>query len=175
MTDQLLHLRPPTLADKAQFLAFADAFAERNLGLHGVYFELFDSFEAWLDFYHAPAGTPAPDGSFIKIDESCFFAFDKTNRLVGVISIRHALNEFLLREGGHIGYSTHPEFWGGGIASTMLQFALQYCPKIGLDKVLICCDERNLASARVIEKNGGVLENTVRTPTRTMRRYWVVV
>lgn len=44
----------------------------------------------------------------------------------------------------------------------MIALALDECRKMGIDRVLMCCDETNRASARTIEKNGGVLENTPR-------------
>ena len=56
----------------------------------------------------------------------------------------------------------------------MIALALDECRKMGIDRVLMCCDETNRASARTIEKNGGVLENTLAGPDgNVVRHYWI--
>jgi len=79
---------------------------------------------------------------------------------VGRISIFHALNEALRVEGGHIGYDTVPSFRGRGVATQMLRQALPAARGLGLTAVLLTCDDTNAASIRVIERNGGVLQET---------------
>ena len=66
-----------------------------------------------------------------------------------------------MRESGHIGYSVHPNKRRQGYATKQLQFALDEAEKLGLQKVLITCDKANIASAKTIQKVGGVLENEV--------------
>jgi predicted acetyltransferase len=103
------------------------------------------------------------------------FAFDGP-RIVGRVTIRHALNEFLLRVGGHIGYVVVPEFRRRGYATAILHHALEIArQKLGLARVLVTCDEDNVGSIRTIEKNGGVLENVVTGPDVNVpkRRYWI--
>ena len=90
-----------------------------------------------------------------------------------MINVRYQLNEFFKVQGGHIGYSTHPNYWGQGIASQMLKLALTHCQQNGLNQVLITCDDSNLASAKVIENHGGILENKLNTNGKTIRRYWI--
>ncbi len=96
--------------------------------------------------------------------------------IIGRISIRHELNDFLYNEGGHIGYAVIPEFQRKGFASDMVRAALKYCKDIlHLDQVLITCDDDNTASIRIIEKFGGVLENkhVSNNGQEITRRYWV--
>lgn len=103
------------------------------------------------------------------------FAFDGA-RIVGRVTIRHALNDFLLRLGGHIGYVVVPEFRRRGYATAMLRQALQIANRdLGLNRVLVTCDADNVGSIRTIEKNGGVLENVVTGPdlVAPKRRYWI--
>lgn len=90
-------------------------------------------------------------------------------RIVGLISLRHELNDSLLREGGHIGYAVRPADRGRGVASAALALMLDECRRLGIDPVLVTCDEDNAASRRVIEKAGGVLEDIV----GGKRRYWI--
>jgi predicted acetyltransferase len=97
------------------------------------------------------------------------------DEFVGRLSIRHELNDFLRREGGHIGYDTRPSFRGRGVATEMLRQALPVARTLGLTEVLITCDDTNVASARVIERNGGVLRETkVLDPSKPAKRYYVV-
>lgn len=93
--------------------------------------------------------------------------------LVGVVQIRHTLNAELTREGGHIGYSIAPDHRGLGLGRELLRHALRRCSELGLDRALVTCDDTNVASARIIELNGGVLENKVEANGQLKRRYWI--
>lgn len=95
------------------------------------------------------------------------------NKIVGIINIRHKLNEYLLKHGGHIGYSIRPSERKKGYSTEQLKLALIECKKLGLCRVLITCDKNNLGSKRTIEKNNGILENEVDGSERTTLRYWI--
>ncbi|MDO4777360.1 MAG: GNAT family N-acetyltransferase [Cardiobacteriaceae bacterium] len=106
--------------------------------------------------------------------DSTFIAWDDSaQRLRGIIQIRHTLNDFLREYGGHIGYSVHPDDWGKGHATHMLALALQHCDTLGIRDILITCDPDNIASARVIEKNGGIYDKTVTVAGRPVKHYWI--
>ncbi len=99
-------------------------------------------------------------------------------RFLGETSIRHSLTPQLMRYGGHIGYALRYSAWGKGLGTRLLALALDYAKtNLGLRRVLITCDDDNLASARVIEKNGGQLQdkipNIINGHAITTRRYWV--
>jgi predicted acetyltransferase len=94
---------------------------------------------------------------------------------LGAISLRHALNDFLLRAGGHIGYGIRPSARGRGLATWALRSVLPRARALGLDQVLVTCDDSNPASARVIEKAGGVLEDVRDTELGLTRRYWITL
>jgi predicted acetyltransferase len=103
------------------------------------------------------------------------FAFD-ASRIVGRVSIRHTLNDFLLRVGGHIGYVVVPECRRRGYATEMLRLSVRLAyNQLGINRVLVTCDDDNVASIKTIEKNGGVLENIVRAADldTPKRRYWI--
>ena len=96
-------------------------------------------------------------------------------QFVGRLSIRHALNDALRIEGGHIGYDTVPTFRGRGVATEMLRQALPIARALGLTSVLITCDDTNARSIGVIERNGGALIGTrVLAPNRPPKRYYVI-
>ncbi|GGB47327.1 acetyltransferase [Flexivirga endophytica] len=95
-------------------------------------------------------------------------------RILGSISLRHRLNDFLLQVGGHIGYGVRPSARRKGVATAALTLALDQAKALGLRQALITCQDDNTASARTIERNGGALEDIRETPDHgTVRRYWV--
>jgi len=96
-------------------------------------------------------------------------------RILGEIHLRHSLTEALRDVGGHIGYTVRPTQRRKGCGTEMLKLALPEARKLGLDRVMITCDKVNTASARVIQKNGGVLESEGPSKTRPgiTQRYWI--
>ena len=92
---------------------------------------------------------------------------------IGSLSLRHRLNENLLKMGGHIGYSIRPSARKRGYGTKILELALPIAKSLGIDKVLVTCDDDNTGSAKIIEKNGGVLENKVEHEGKLKRRYWI--
>lgn len=89
--------------------------------------------------------------------------------LVGFISLRFELDDWLLQKGGHIGYSVRPSRRGQGYASRALTLGLQRLRERGIGDVLVTCNDDNVGSARTIERACGVLEDV----REGVRRYWV--
>ncbi len=81
---------------------------------------------------------------------------------IGSGNIRHALTEHLKQFGGHIGYNIRPSKWGLGYGTWQLKLLLPEAAKLGIRYALITCSSRNIASRRVIEKNGGVYIDCVK-------------
>ena len=90
---------------------------------------------------------------------------------VGYVAVRHALTPFLLEVGGHIGYAVRPSRRGEGHATRAFVQSLDVARGLGLDRVLVTCDDDNAPSAAVIEHGGGVLEDV----RGGKRRYWVTL
>lgn len=92
---------------------------------------------------------------------------------IGRVSIRHKLTENLLKEGGHIGYGIRPSKRKMGYGSKILELALPEAKKIGIDKTLLTCNDENIGSAKIIEKNGGILQDKIEYHGKLQRRYWI--
>lgn len=107
------------------------------------------------------------------VPSSIYFLMDEYKIIYGVIDIRHELNDYLLRYGGHIGYGIRPSQRRKGYASQMLTLALPIVKELGISKALITCDKNNTGSAKTIMNNGGILENEVINGDEITQRYWI--
>lgn len=171
MTDLIL-LRPDeTMLDK--IADYRKAMQEAGSSMDGT---------SALDRYEDPTEWLAHVRALEKV-ETCppnlvtatlFVAVRKTDfGIVGMIDMRHRLNDFLAEYGGHIGYSVRPDERRKGYAKRMLELALEEARGRGISRVLITCDDDNVASARTIEANGGVFERTANLDGEVLRRYWI--
>ncbi len=94
--------------------------------------------------------------------------------LVGRTSVRHELNDWLALEGGHLGYGVLAVHRRRGHATEILRQSLVVARSVGVDRVLVTCDDSNLGSAAVIEANGGVLDaGRPLAGGAPKRRYWI--
>ena len=91
------------------------------------------------------------------------------DEVIGFLHLRHNLNDFLLEQGGHIGYSVKPSARRRGHASAALRLGLAAAASLGIERVLVTCYDDNEPSRRTIEQGGGVLEDV----RDGVRRYWV--
>jgi predicted acetyltransferase len=116
-----------------------------------------------------PTGETVP-----KVPFSLYWLVED-DEFIGEAQLRHRLNQHLIKEGGHIGYGIRPACRRRGYGTMILALTLEQCRRLGIRRVLVTCLEDNIASARVIEANGGVLENVIDAPggRGSLRRYWI--
>lgn len=96
------------------------------------------------------------------------------SRIVGRLSIRHELNEFLLGYAGHIGFGVVPSARRRGYGTAILQRSLPLARAAGVERALVTCDEQNIGSRTIIESCGGVLEDRrPRDGGGTTLRFWI--
>lgn len=107
-----------------------------------------------------------------KVHATFYWIVEDSNYL-GAITLRHELNAKLLEGGGHIGYGVRPSARGRGLATWALGTVLDQARARDLDRVLVTCNDDNVASAQTIERNGGVLEDVRETWVGLTRRYWI--
>ncbi|WP_183098227.1 GNAT family N-acetyltransferase [Nocardioides pelophilus] len=91
------------------------------------------------------------------------------DEVIGFLNLRHELNDWLLQEGGHIGYSVRPARRRRGHATRALALGVHRAGELGIERVLVTCDTGNVASAGTIEAGGGVFEDE----RNDKRRYWI--
>lgn len=110
-----------------------------------------------------------------RVPATLFLAVRKSdNKVVGMLQIRHYLNESLFKNGGHIGDGVRPSERRKGYATQMIKLALEECKKLGIQRVLVVCYKDNIGSRKSIEKNGGILENEIPAENNKIdQRYWI--
>lgn len=117
----------------------------------------------------ADPAAPRPDG---HVPCTYFWITDGPDRpdtIAGFLALRHTLTPWLLEGVGHIGYSVRPSRRREGHASRALALGVRAAADLGLDRVLVTCDDDNDGSRRTIERNGGVYEDT----RNHKLRYWI--
>lgn len=120
--------------------------------------------EAFSRGEHLPGSWPA-NTTYWLIDDG---------EVVGHTNVRHALTDVFEKRGGHIGYYIRPTARGKGYGTKILELALVKArDELGVEKILITCDDANLPSCRVVERNGGVLGDVIDWKEERLRRYWV--
>jgi len=164
-------LSPP---DTIYRLTYLDALREFHAELHNLEQDavaLTHNFEGYVRYLQRQSTDERRDG---LVPESFFWLIDD-GVYIGRLSLRHHLNDRLLQFGGHIGYEIRPSKRQQGYGKALLRLGLDKARKQGITRALITCDDDNIGSARVIEANGGILENTVLLSHRTVptRRYWI--
>jgi predicted acetyltransferase len=172
----MLELIAPTVRLRGSWL---DARTEWPAGatMHGHGLGPDDDVESAAGFAVWVARLRSQADESIPVDEgrvhATYWWIVEGDTYLGAINLRHRLNEFLIRAGGHIGYGVRPSARRRGVASWALGEVLPRARALGLDRVLVTCADDNPASARTIERQGGVLEDMQVTEFGLTRRYWI--
>jgi len=168
----MLFLAEPSVAYRDSFIQAVREFQAEGRQLHYDLKSLSGDFGAFVQSLHdlkdrsklKPGWVPGSDFWLIDGDE-----------FVGRLSVRHELNEQLLLFGGHIGYEIRPSKRKQGYGKEILRLGLEKARELGLHRVLVTCDEDNIGSKKIIEHNGGKLENALEIEGEPVRklRYWI--
>ncbi len=132
----------------------------------------FSSIEDWLEeLKKRSSEATVPEG---LVPSSTYLGVrEKDNYIVGMIDIRHYLNEYLTQVGGNIGYSVRKTERNKGYAKQMLKLALEKCRDLKMKKVLITCDEDNIASEKVILSANAKFEDIRSIDGKNKKRFWI--
>ena len=158
-----------TEKDKKTFLEFVKEVKEYDNNFEGFKVGNIDDFELFLEKVNS--GKQKIDNSISP--QITYGVFEET--LIGVFSLRLELVGNLINHGGNIGYFVRPSKRKMGYGTKILNSALIEAKKYGLEKVLVTCRKENITSSKVIEKNGGILENTYydKEKDEIIKRYWI--
>ena len=168
---QKIFLIEPTKEWKTEFLAMAQEFQAAGDARYKSAIENFSVYFEQLANY-ARGVNLKPD----RVPENEFWLVDD-GKIVARSKLRHRLNPALEHEGGHIGYGVRPSERQKGYGTLILKLTLEKAKDLGLDKVLLTCDTDNIASAKIIEKNGGKLaEQAISNKnSKQISRYWIEI
>jgi predicted acetyltransferase len=169
---QPLRLVEPTVALRDAYTALVLDFRAAGEPFHQNYFDALRDFPAFVHTLRREArGENLPPD---KVPCTHFWALCGET-VVGTVRLRHRLTPTLERFGGHIGYDVRPSERHRGYATAMLALVLPKARELGLQRVLLTCNTENAVSARVIEKNGGVVADRSIDPRsgKMAARYWI--
>ncbi|MVU80536.1 GNAT family N-acetyltransferase [Nocardia sp. ET3-3] len=155
------------------YTSWLEAHAEWGPGLHEDGFGLRPTdevataagFTAWVARL-----TDDPDGAAL-----CRYRWIvEGDTVLGGIALRQGPDE-LVRRIGHIGFGIRPSARERGVATWALGRILDDARALGLGRVLLVCAVDNAASARTIERHGGMLEEILTTELGPARRYRITL
>ena len=174
MEEKLLLLRP-TAKYIPQYEAYRREFLDFGGSMDGAGgLRRLESGRAWLDEVERfSRPETVPEGKVVSTQ--FILVREADDRLLGMLQLRHDLNDYLRRVAGHIGYSVRPSERRRGYAKRMLAMALDEARALGLERVMISCFVENEASRRTILANGGVFDSTVwdEDDGEMLERYWI--
>jgi predicted acetyltransferase len=166
----MIQLVKPSVKYKDSFLEALEEFKiedkDYSVGFDNLEKD-FDKYISWLE-----------DGSNgINLDDdyvpfTSLWLIDN-GEYIGTVSIRHKLNERLIMVGGHVGYDIRPSKRKKGYGTLILKLSLPIAKQIGLDRVMLTCDNNNIASWKIMEKNSAVLDEKYYYEGKFKRRYWI--
>ena len=167
----MVYLKSPSIDDKQDLLEYIAEF--QGEVIHGGSdIKYAKSIEDWLEDIENN-GQKLVEEKSLRPFSVFLLKREEDDKLLGMVNIVHSLNKFLLKRGGHIGYSISPRERRKGYGNEILKLALLEGRKLKLDRVLVTCDEKNIASKKIIIKNGGKLENSVDIRGSITERYWI--
>lgn len=164
-------LRPAVLADEEQFRAAHDDLWQSDRFALGLNYDASEPFSAFVARHRQFArGVDMPEG----LVPASFLVAVVDGTIVGRVSIRHELNDFLAAEGGHIGYGVLRAHRRQGYATEILRQSVIIARSVGVADALVICDDDNVGSATVIERCGGELvDKTTDSDGLPIRRYLI--
>ncbi|MDR3215027.1 MAG: GNAT family N-acetyltransferase [Bacilli bacterium] len=155
-----LNIIIPSMVHKEMVMYYKEQFIKNNDLLNGCgYLDEISTYEEWLsDTYSAMnEATVKPEW----VHSLQYLALDNDNNLIGMAQLRLVLNDFLSKYGGHIGLSIAPKYRLQGYALTFLKEMIAIAFASGIDPIMITCDINNIASKKLIQKCGGILQDVV--------------
>ena len=136
-----------------------------------------NSAEEWIAICELRKSEKTCRDTGTEVSSHTYLAVRKSDdKVVGIIDLRHHINHPILGTwGGHCGYSVRPCERRKGYAKEMLRLNIQNAKAREIEKLLVTCNVKNVASEKIILANGGVYENTMDVDGSKIKRYWITV
>ncbi len=170
----MCNLIKPDIWFKSKFVNMVNDYNYNNEDtFNSEYFKNNFDFEDYIkDINDLSSGIGLPEG---YVPSTEWWLINTNADILGTVRLRHRLGEMNYPEGGHIGYDIAPSYRRQGYGKAILQLSLSKAREIGLKRVLITCDFDNIGSKKIIEYNGGILENSIisKVTSKEILRYWI--
>ena len=155
----MITLKRPAKENETEALAFKQEFIDYGTPtINGSeLLDQMDSYDEWLRSVTDNMSSDTVNPSWVVTDT--YFAFDDNDRIVGIIDLRHELNDFL-KDFGNSGYSVRPSERRKGYATQMLHLIIQRAGEIGMSRLQLGVERSNEPSVKTIKKNGGIYERS---------------
>lgn len=153
-----IRLVKPNKNYKNSFLTYVREIKKSESETYELYKNAEIDFELYVDeLKNAELGIGLPEG---WIPCSSYWLVDLKDEVLGVIRIRHRVDSDFLQTIGHIGYEIKTTRRREGNGNQILKMGLLEAGKMGVNNLLITCDEENIGSVRIIEGNDGKLRSS---------------
>ena len=172
------YLEKPSLERKEEAMEYIDEFKKSKSKINGTGgLDGTKAYEEWLEEALKCEEKEYAESKGIVPATTYFTIRESDNKIIGMINIRHYLNEYLANFGGHIGYGIRPTERRKGYAKIQLYMALKETNKMDLDKVMISCEVTNIGSEKTMLSLGGILEKIVHNEekNRYLKIHWIDV
>ena len=176
-----LYLEIPSIDRKEEALEYLQEHVQFGSRLNGTG-RLKDclkglTYEEWLDDVINCQEKSYAEAKNLVSATTYFSIRESDNKIIGMVNLRHYLNDYLKNFGGHIGYGIRPLERRKGYAKIQLYLTLLEAQKLGIDKVMVDCIQTNEGSEKTIQALGGVFDRQVYEENRqvTLNNYWIDV
>jgi predicted acetyltransferase len=168
----MIFLAEPNIKYQESFLVGLREFHQEGRMLQYNFQMVSQDFEKFL--YHLMVQQERTKLAPHVMAQSHFWLMDD-NDFIGILSLRHGPDDTFIRISGHVGYQVRPSKRRRGYGKELLRQGLQKAKELGFTRVLLTCDEDNIASKKVIESNGGQFENAILVDGAPVKklRYWI--
>jgi predicted acetyltransferase len=168
---EAVRLVEPSIEFEEAFKAYLEDHRQANEGGEAGTL-LAQGFQAYIEMLHRHAQGLGLQGGYVPYNT---YWLVQGESVLGQSSLRHYLSPSLAIIGGHIGYRIRPSARRQGYGARILALTLQRARQLGLPRVLVTCDLENTASARIIQKNGGIFERHLSPNPKgdVITHYWI--